>query len=121
MASKMKVISTFRPKIKLGMSADVRESSNMIAARSSINEGGIHNSLLEYRDVTISYMSTGRSVKLLGLGILSPTIALDGTINVSFRADRGLISELNKKKNGFTGEIINRDMIGKTVDELVAR
>ena len=121
MANKIRAISAYRPKIKHGLSVDVKEASDLIAGRSSLNEGGVHDSLLEYRNVCIQSMRTGRSVKLMGLGLLSPSISLDGSIKVSFRADRELIGELNKKNAGFKGQIINRDMIGKTVDDLVAR
>ena len=53
--------------------------------------------------------------------MFSPVIKLDGKIKTSFRLEKGLASELNKAAEGFEGEVINNDMIGKSVDDLVTR
>jgi len=62
----------------------------------------------------------GRAVKLEGLGTYSPKVGLDGVFDVAHRLDKALKNRLNAPGD-FRGEIGNRDMIGKTADELVAR
>ena len=62
----------------------------------------------------------GRAVKLEGLGTYTPKVGLDGVFDVAHRLDKALKNRLNAPGD-FRGEIGNRDMIGKTADELVAR
>jgi hypothetical protein len=68
----------------------------------------------------VEYCRSGRAVKVDGLGTWSPSIALDGTFSVQFRPDLAFNYELNQP-GAFTGTIINRENIGKTSEELVAR
>lgn len=121
MASKMKALSAYRPRIKMGRLTDVREVARLISGRTSLNESGVYEALLELKWVLDYCLKAGRSVRLTGIGLFSPTIKLDGKIKTSFRLEKGLSSELNKDAEGFEGKIINNDMIGKTVDDLVTR
>ena len=66
----------------------------------------------------LEYIRSGRAVKVEGLGIWAPNIALDGTISIQYRPDLGFDYELNQP-SVFSGTIINREHIGKTSDELV--
>lgn len=68
----------------------------------------------------ISFNRQGRVVKLEGLGIYTPSIDLDGVIKVSHRADMALKSTLSQT-DSFRGEILNRDAIGQSSADLVAR
>ena len=121
MASKMKALSAYLPRIKKGMMADVAEAANLIAGRTSLNESGVHEALLELKYVLGFFLKSGRSLKLPGLGLFSPFMSLNGKIKVSLRLDKEVVSELNKETGGFKGDIINNDMIGKSVDDLVTR
>ncbi len=60
------------------------------------------------------------SNKVEGLGTWIPNVGLDGTFDVQYRADTALNSGLNVE-DIFTGDIANRENIGKTGDELVVR
>lgn len=76
--------------------------------------------LNELRYALFFNLRAGRPVSLPGLGYFSPSISLDGTINVNLRVDPELSGELNKTKEGFKGKIINAVNVGKTSDDLVA-
>jgi hypothetical protein len=47
-------------------------------------------------------------------------VGLDGTFDVSHRTDAALKNRLNTPQ-AFQGDIVNRDMIGQTAHDLVAR
>jgi hypothetical protein len=76
--------------------------------------------LLELRDAVIAFNRQGRAVKLEGLGTYTPSIDLEGVLKVSHRADTALRAGLNSP-GAFRGEILNREVIGQTSDDLVAR
>jgi hypothetical protein len=81
-------------------------------------EGSVSLTLTELKFRIIEYCRSGRAVKVEGLGTWSPTIALDGTFDIQYRPDLGINYELNLP-GSFTGNIVNRDNIGKTSEDLV--
>lgn len=62
----------------------------------------------EMRDQIVEFCRAGRAVKVEGLGIFTPTIDLDGTLAISFRADSAMNYGLNVPGT-FSGTIINRE------------
>ena len=74
----------------------------------------------ELRDQLIEYCRSGRAVKVEGLGTWTPTIALDGTLDIQYRPDAAFSYGLNIP-GIFSGTILNRENVGKTSDELVSR
>ncbi len=120
MADKIKAIRAYSPRVKIGYTAELIEVVNFIAGRSGLNEGTILNVMSELREAATFFALSGRPVRLRGLGVFSPTIDLEGRFGMNHRPDKHLISELNIEGR-FTGDIVNRDMIGKTSRELVKR
>jgi hypothetical protein len=119
MASRIKAINAYMPRIELGRRAEMDELIDLIAARTGLNEGEIRQVLLEMRDSVLFYNLQGRAVKLEGLGTYTPVIQLDGDFKVGHRADVALKKGLNAPGE-FRGDIENSENIGKTGDELVA-
>lgn len=119
MASKIQAVNNYRPKLKLGRTAGTEELVAFIARSTGLNESGIRQVLLELRDAAIFFNEQGRGVKLEGLGTYSPKIALKGKLSISHRADKALTNALNAG-GAYQGEIVNKENIGKTADELVA-
>lgn len=117
----MNAITEYMPRIQRGLTVKVEEASELIAGRTSMNPGSVQQALKEFLHTLLFFTKRGRSVNLPGLGTFAPTIKLDGKINIVLRVDRELISELNKMKDSFNGNIKNSDMIGKTSDDLVTR
>lgn len=119
MASRIKAINAYRPRIKLGPTVQFDELVAHIANRTSLNTGGIIMVLMELRDAVIFFNREGRGVKLEGLGTYLPNIQLDGAFDVQHRLNRDIKRALNTRE--FWGTILNRGNVGKTPDELVAQ
>lgn len=120
MANRMQAIAAYCPRVKLIKRANFKEVVQMIAHRCTLGEGEVLNALKELRDTVTYLCKIGRSASIEGLGTYAPTISLDGSFGVSHKLHPDIKYELNKPFV-FTGDIDNRDMIGKTVDELIAR
>ena len=119
MASRIKAINAYRPKIELGKRAGTDDLVDLIATRTGLGEGDVRQMLIELRDVTIFFLQRGQPVKLEGLGTYTPKVDLSGVFGVGHRADNALKNALNIPGE-FKGDIAKRDNIGKTSDDLVA-
>lgn len=120
MAVMIEAIRAYTPRVKIGPTADIFEVANFIAGRSGLNEGAILNVMSELREAITFFNMAGRPVRLRGLGTFSPTIDLEGRFDINHRPDKHLLSEINISGR-FNGDIVNRDMLGKTADDLVER
>ncbi|MCI0550141.1 MAG: hypothetical protein L0287_04230 [Anaerolineae bacterium] len=118
MASKIKVIGVYRPRIELGNTVQKPELMRAISRATGLVEGSADQAVKELRDHIIEFVRSGRSVKVEGLGTWTPNITLDGSLDIQYRPDTALTNGLNVPGT-FTGTIINRENIGKTADDLV--
>ena len=119
MAKQIQAVSAYCPRIGLGKRAETNDLVDFIARSTGLNEGTIRQVLTELRDATVFFSLRGQSVQLEGLGTYTPTIELDGTINVGHRADGYIKRHLNAPA-AFQGEILQRENIGKTSADLAA-
>ena len=120
MAEKIKAIHEYSPRIKLGITQSMSRLVRFMSARSGLNEGTILNVLMELRDAIAHHAMIGEPTKLDGLGTFTPSVDISGVFKMNYRADKRLKGLLNEP-HGFLGDIENKDMMGKTVDELVTR
>ena len=120
MAHRIKVINAYRPRIKQGNTVQKPELVRAVSRATGIVEGSLDQNIKEVRDQLIEYCRAGRAVKVDGLGTWTPTIGLDGTLDIQYRPDAVFNYGLNIP-GVFTGTIINRDYIGKSGDELIAK
>jgi len=119
-ADKIKAIKAYTPKLRQKETVQMQRLVEFIAARTNFNEGAVINVLTELRDAVLFFGLSAQAVKFKGLGTFTPTIDLDGTIDVSYRADKWLKNKLNAP-DALQGKIENLEMIGKTAAELVER
>lgn len=119
MANKIAAISTYRPRIVLRSTLELKELVDYIAGRTGLNKGEIQMVLSELSSAIQFFNKQGQGVKLPGLGTYLPSIDLQGKLTVSHRLDREILNALNAP-GAFRGEIANRENIGKTADDLVA-
>jgi hypothetical protein len=96
------------------------ELIRMVSRATGLVEATLDYGIKELRDQIIEITRSGLAVKIEGLGTWSPNIGMDGSFDLQYRADTALIHGLNVPGT-FTGTIRNREFIGKTADELVAR
>ena len=119
MAHRIKAINAYRPRIEQGMTVQKAELVRATSRSTGIAEGTLDHSIKEVRDQIIEYCRAGRAVKVEGLGIWTPSIALDGTFDIQYRPDPAFIYGLNIP-GIFKGRVLNSEHIGKTSDELIA-
>jgi len=120
MASKIKAIGAYRPRIEQGNTVQKPELIRAVSRATGLVEGSLDQGIKELSDQIIEYCRAGRAVKVEGLGTWAPNITLDGTFDIQYRADTALTNGLNIP-GVFTGTIRNREHIGKSPDELIAR
>ena len=119
MAKMIHAIQEFTPRIVLAQTTQTRQIAELIAARTSLNRGEIQNVLCEFKDGILFFVKMGGAVKLDDLGTFTPSINLAGEIDLNFRPDKGIASELNAP-GAFQGKIANRENIGKHASDLKA-
>ena len=120
MAPRIKAVNAFRPRIEQGNTVQKPELIRAVSRATGIVEGTLDQSIKELRDQIIEFNRAGRAVKVDGLGTFSPSIDLEGNLSISFRPDPAFDNGLNVP-GIFTGTVINRENIGKTSDDLVAK
>lgn len=120
MAPRIKAINAYRPRVEQGNTVQKPELIRALSRATGLVEGSIDQATKELRDQIIEYNRAGRAVKVEGLGTFSPSIDLDGTLSINFRADPALNHGINIP-GVFSGTIINREFIGLTSDELIAK
>jgi len=119
MAKKIQAINKYCPKIKLGKTVQIKELVEYIADRTGLNKGDIKMALSELSDAIVFFNKRGDGVKLEGIGTYQPNIDLDGKFSVRHILDMEISSALNAS-GAFTGEIENKENIGKTSADLIA-
>ena len=117
MAKLIQAVHEFGPRLALGRTAQTREIAEIIASRTSMNCGEIQNALSEIKAALLFFAKQGMPVKLEGLGTFTPSVDLEGNLDVGFRLDSSIDSALNAS-GAFKGDIFNREHIGKTSAEL---
>jgi len=120
MAEEVKAIRAYTPRVVQGDLVEIEDIADYIEGRTSFNGGAVVNMLWEFRKALTVFALSGRPVRLKGLGIFSPRIDKDGVVSLNLRVDPWLKSELNVKGR-FKGRVENRDMLGKSVDEMIER
>ena len=120
MAPRIKAVNAYRPRIEQGNTIQKPELIRAVSRATSLVEGTVDQAVKEVRDQIIEFCRSGRAVKVDGIGTFTPSIDLDGYFAIAFRADPAMNYGLNIP-GIFSGTILNRESIGKTSDELVAR
>jgi len=120
MAKLIKAIAALAPRILLGKMATMNELISVIAGRTGLNKGDILQVVNEFKDAIILFALSGRGVKIDGLAIFKPKVNLKGEFAITVRLDSSFFADLNKRK-AFEGNIENREMMGKTVQDVVAK
>jgi hypothetical protein len=118
MASRIEAINEYRPRIDLGNAADEERYMELITQRTTLSSGVVKNVQESEVETLIGLLLDGRSVHT-GIAIYSPSIDVDGDLEVKVRVDQRIVHALNAE-GAFRGKIINRENIGKTSDELIA-
>ena len=109
------------PRLKLEKPLETRDMAKYIAERSTLSPPDIIAVIYALQDVLLYNLSIARPVRLEGIGIFRPSIKLDGTLQIRFKADKSLVRELNLQKNNLKHKITHRENLGKSLSELEAQ
>src|SRR5687768_8798365 len=118
MAHRIKAINAYRPRVEQGNTVQKPELIRGLSRATSLVEGTVELAMKELRDQLIEHLRSGRAVKVDGLGIWTPTIGLEGTLDIQYRPDPAFSYGLNLP-GVFTGKIHNPQNIGKTSEDLI--
>ncbi len=119
MAKLIEAVRAYGPRLALSRTVQTRELAEYISGRSSLNCGEIEGVLREFHEALIFFARQGSPVKLEGLGTFTPSINLEGALDVGLRLDTGVDGALNVP-GAYKGEIVNANNIGKSSEELKA-
>jgi len=115
----LKDIVGLLPRIITGKTTTKTELVEHIKDRTGLHKSDVVGMLAELEDTLLFFLKMGRPVKLEGIGTFRPSVKLDGTIRISLRLARPLSEKMNMAGE-FTGEMINKENIGKSMAELEA-
>lgn len=106
------------PRIKLNGILEKKGLVRFINNSSTFSEGDIVGVITALKGALLNHLKEATPVRLEGIGIFSPTLKLDGRVNIRFRADKEFVRELNTRKDSLRGSIKNKKNVGKTLDDL---
>ncbi|MCP5054707.1 MAG: hypothetical protein GY940_46510 [bacterium] len=120
MAKRMQAIKAYSPKIKQAKTLQMDRLVEYLSGRTGLSEGAVNHVLMELRDSIAFFGLIGQAIKLNGFGTFTPKVQLDGTFDIAYRPDKRLRNMINAGSK-FSAEIINKEMMGKTMADLIAR
>lgn len=120
MAKRITAVRKYRPEIKLERTRQTPQVVEDIAMRTGLNTGEILFVVYELRDAILMAHRHGQPVKIEGLGTFTPTIRMDGSLDILFRPEPSMLHQLNDSTK-FYATILNKANIGKTTDDFVAK
>lgn len=118
MAQKIQAIATFGPRIDLMEAADHKRFMELITQRTTLSAGVVKNVQESEVETLIGLLKEGRPVHT-GIAIFTPSINLNGEIDINVKVDKRVTSALNAE-SAFTGKLIHAENIGKTSEDLIA-
>ena len=118
MARKIQAFTAYGPRIDLIDAADPDRFMGLITQRTTLSTGVVKNVQESEVETLTGLLKEGRPVHT-GVAIFTPSIDLEGNIDISVRVDKRILSALNSN-SGFSGKLINSENVGKTSDELAA-
>ena len=120
MAKRIKAISALRPRLERAGSIDEEVLAEYIAGRSNLSAADVTHALLELGAAIEDFVLLGRSVRLKGVGLITPSMNTRGELSIRILPDPRLLRRINDRSR-FVGRVANAHNLGKTGDELVAQ
>ena len=120
MARKITAIRTYRPEIKRAPTLQMPEIVEKMCRSTTLSKGVIRNVVEQLQETLLMAFRSGRAARIEGLGTFTPTLRLDGSLDVLFRPEPEMLRQVNDKTL-FTAKILNKANIGKSAADLVAQ
>jgi hypothetical protein len=115
-AKLLQAVVAYGPKIELMDAAEPRRFMELLTKRTTLSAGVVKNVQESEMETLIGLLQEGRPVHT-GVAIFTPSIDLQGNLNINVRVDKRMLAALNAP-GIFTGHIKNRENIGKTGQDL---
>jgi hypothetical protein len=115
-AKLIQAFTAYGPKIDLIEAADTERFMGLITQRTTLSAGVVKNVQESEVETLIGLLKEGRPVHT-GVAIFTPSIDLEGNIDINVRVDKRILSALNSN-GGFSGKLIHGENVGKTSAEL---
>lgn len=112
MAKMLQAVAVYGPRIDLMEAADPQLFMELITRRTTLSAGVVKNVQESEIETLISLLKEGRPVHT-GIAIFTPSIDLEGNLNINVRVDKRMLTALNAP-GAFSGSIKHRENIGKT-------
>jgi hypothetical protein len=119
MAKRITAISAYLPRIDLADAASEERYMELVTQRTTLSPGVVKNVQESEVETLIGLLLDGRPVHT-GVAIYTPSIDLNGDLEVKVKVDRRILRALNAK-GAFRGQVKNAENVGKTADDLVTQ
>lgn len=116
MAKLIQAVAKYGPRIELIEAADTERFMELITQRTTLSAGVVKNVQESEVETLIGLLKEGRPVHT-GIAIFTPSIDLEGNIDISVRVDKRILTALNAY-GAFTGKVLRSENIGKSTEEL---
>jgi hypothetical protein len=116
MASKIAAIRAYGPRIELGKAAQEDDYLDLVTRNTGVSRGTVKHVQEEDVEALIYLLKQGHRVRT-GSAIYTPTVKLDGRIEVKVSVRRDVEDKINVVGE-FTGTLANAENVGKTTEKL---
>jgi len=120
MAKRVTAINTYRTRIQRGPIVEPTELAHFVAERENLSPSDVTHALLAIGDAALYLLRTGRSVRLAGVGMLTPSVDMAGTFSARLVFDRKLLRHARPAGKAFLGEFSHAEHRHKSPEALVA-
>jgi hypothetical protein len=116
MATLLQAVATYGPRIDQMAAVKPQRFMELITQRTTLSAGVVKNVQESEIETLIALLTEGRPIHT-GIAIFTPSIDLEGNLNINVRVDKRMVTALNAP-GAFTGKIKNSENLGKTSQEL---
>jgi len=117
MATYIRAVAEYRPRLVHNQTADLELVAEWLSSRSGLNTSEVTMVLLELKAAILFFCRSGTPVKLAGIGRFAPYVRGDGRMRISFRQDSALRNGINAA-GAYHGRMANAGNIGLSPQEL---
>ena len=120
MASYIKAVNRYRPRIRKRGTATKEQMAEWIAERTLLTTGQAKAVLSDYAEGALFFFKNRQDVNLEGLGKFSVDIGIDGRLAINFRPNDDFLKRLNAEFDKSAESIEKAENVGKSRDEITA-
>ena len=117
MAKEIQAITAYRPRLELGEAVPPERFLSLATQRSTLSSGVVKNVQDGEVETLTWLLLEGRPVHT-GVAIYTPSVNLDGTVEIKVRVDRRILNAVNAP-GALRGKLRNAENVGKKLADLI--